>query len=330
LKKSAATLCHNVAAMKLLSRVVLVLFSAMIAVSTVYAQAAGATAPTPGSAADLVKQGRKLSSEGKQDEALALFNRALQQDPNFYQAELASGAALDLKGDYAQARQHIEKAIQQAPPDAKPQALRTMAVSYAFERNASEATKYEQQAIDALIGAQKFSDAAGVANELGRILLEAGNIDQAYEWYQKGYQAALRDPKLSPADKNLWLFRWENAQARIAARKGQSAEAQQHVAAAKTALDQANNPDQQRFFPYLTGYVAYYLGDYAKAIADLQKADQTDPAVVVLEAQAYDKSGDHAQAMNYYRKVLTLNNHSPANAYARPIALQQVDQAGKS
>lgn len=316
--------------MKSIFRVCFSLAAVAILLSSCVQAQTPPVASTPGSPADLVKQGRNLSGEGKQDEALALYNQALQQDPKFYQAELAMGAALDLKGDYAAARQQFEKATQDAPADGKVQGWRSMAVSYAFEHNAAEATKFEQQAFDAQIAAQKFTEAAGVANELGRILLETGDNDQAFDWYQKGYQTALRDPKLSAADKSLWLFRWENAQARIAARKGQSAEAQQHVAAAKTALDQANNPDQLRFFPYLTGYVAYYGGDYAKAIAYLQKADQTDPAVVVLIAQAYDKSGDHAQAVTYYRQVLTLNNHSPANAFARPIATQEVAQAGKS
>ena len=35
-----------------------------------------ASAPAPGSPAELVKQGEKLNSEGKQDEALALYGKA--------------------------------------------------------------------------------------------------------------------------------------------------------------------------------------------------------------------------------------------------------------
>jgi tetratricopeptide (TPR) repeat protein len=314
--------------MKSCGRVFLCLVISLVLTSFLYAQAPASAASTPGSAANLVLQGRKLSSEGKQDEALSLYDKALLQDPKFGQAELAMGAALDLKGDYTQARQHIEKAIQESTGDGKVQAWRTMAVSYAFERNAAEAAKYEQQAFDDRVAAQKFTDAAGIANEMGRIYLESDDPTNAYDWYKKGYDTALRDPKLSAADKSVWLFRWENAQARIAARKDNAAEAQQLVTAAKAALDQANNPDQLRFFPYLTGYVAYYGGDYAKAIADLQKADQSDPAVLILQAQAYEKTGNQAQAMILYRKVLTINNHNPANAFARPIAEHQV--AGKS
>lgn len=44
--------------------------------------------PVP-SAADLVKQGQKLNSEGKQDEALALYRQAIETSPNLY--ESASG-----------------------------------------------------------------------------------------------------------------------------------------------------------------------------------------------------------------------------------------------
>src|SRR5437868_7363139 len=204
----------------------------------------------------LVKEGRQLSSGGKQDEALALYQQALQTSPDLYDAHRATGMALDLQGKYDEARQHLAKAIEVAPTDSKVQALRTMAVSYAFEGNAPEATKFEQQAFDQQLAAKDFTAAAEIANELARIDLESGDIDQAYKWYQMGHETALRKTGMTAADKALWEFRWEHAQARIAARRGQPDEAQKHVAAARKALDQANNPEQARFYPYLTGYVA--------------------------------------------------------------------------
>ena len=72
------------------------------------------------------------------------------------------------------------------------------------------------------------------------------------------------------------------------------------------------------------GYVAFYLGDTKAAIANLLKADQRDPFILVLLAQAYEKSGDKTQAMEYYRKVLASNNHGPTNAFARPIAKKKL------
>ena len=95
------------------------------------------------------------------------------------------------------------------------------------------------------------------------------------------------------------------------------------MVAAKAILDKGDNPDQVRFYPYLSGYVAFYRNDYKTAIAELQKGDQNDPAVLSLLAQAYEKSGDKTQALDYYRKVLTINTHSPANAFARPLAKEK-------
>ena len=291
-----------------------------------------ASSPSPKTydALELVKQGQKLNSEGKQDEALALYDRALQLSPNLFQADLAAGIALDLQGKYQQARQRLAKAIEEAPPASKVQALRTMAVSYAFEHNADEAAKYERQAFDTQYNANQYADAAGTANELARIYLESGDTDNAFQWYQTGHLTALRPPNVGPAEKDLWEFRWESALARIRVRQlGRSAAAEKHLAAAKAILDKGDNPDQVRFYPYLSGYVAFYHGDYKTAIAELQKGDQKDPFVLSLLAQAYEKSGDKAQALDYYRKVLTINAHSPTNAFARPLAKEKVAALSK-
>jgi tetratricopeptide (TPR) repeat protein len=288
--------------------------------------AVGCCAPqTPAPAAlDLVKQGEKLNSEGKQDDALALYRQALEMSPNLYEAHLGSGIALDLKGNYAEAREHLTKAIELAPANAKQQALRTMAFSYAFEGNASEAAKFEQQVFDARNSAPDYIGAAEIANELARIYLESGDTANAYRWYETGYKTAQHKPDLTDADKNLWLFRWENAQARVAARRGKPAEAVQHVAAAKNVLENAHNPDQARFFPYLAGYVAFYVGDYKHAIDNLLQADQRDPLNLALIGESYEKSGDRSQAMEYYRKVLASNVHNPTNAFARPLAKKKL------
>ena len=130
----------------------------------------------------------------------------------------------------------------------------------------------------------------------------------------------MRKSEMKEADKNLWAFGWAHAQARIAARRGQRGEAQKQVAAAKTALEKANNPDQAQFFPYLTGYVAFYIGDYKTAITELHKASQDDPFILLLIAQSWEKTGDAPRAKEYYGKVMANNGHGPTNAFARPVA----------
>ena len=306
------------------SRIFILFFSILLIAVVGAAQEASPAPPAPGSAADLVQRGLKSSREGKQDDALALFEQALGKDPNSYQAQLESGIALDLKGEYAKAQEHLAKAVEIAPAESKEQALRSLAFSYAFQGDAFKAAEPEMQVFNARLAKGDSVGAGEACNELARIYLELGDPDHAYKWYKMGYDTVSRKTDLSDTDKNLWLFRWESAQARIAARRGNIDEAQQHVRAAKPALDKANNPDQMRFYPYLTGYVAFYGGDYKTAISELQKADQRDPFILVMLAQAYEKSGDEAHAKEYYRKVLEINVHNPTNAFARPLAKKKL------
>ena len=310
-------MCNNLPAMKLVCFIGLLLVSSCL----LSAQPQPATTGPPQSAiAAQLDQARQLNNAGKQGEALTIVNRVLASDPNNYEANLMAGTLLDLKGDYDQARTYLQKAIELAPAKSKVQALRTMAVSYAFQCSLQQVSNCELQAYDMQMKEQKFTDAAGTANELARMDLECGDVKAAGKWYQTGYDTAKRTTDVSEADRDLWTFRWENAQARIAAREGNRKQADDHVSAAKAALDKGKIPDQQRFYPYLTGYVAFYAGEYKAAVDQLQTADQKDPFILVLLAQAYEKLGNQAEAMKYYRQVLTINSHSPTNAFARPLA----------
>jgi tetratricopeptide (TPR) repeat protein len=286
-------------------------------------------AAPPPDANDPIKQGQKLAEEGKHDEALALYRKALEANPDSYDAHLATGIALDLKGDYAEARQHIAKAIELASPEQKGRALRTMGMAYAFVCQPQESERHHKQAFDAQLAQQRYQQAAGVANELARLMLECNDIAGAERWYKTGYDTALKDAKLAEKDRALWDFRWHHAQARLAARRGNKKEATQHVKEARAALDKAQDKDQEPYFPYLTGYVAFYGKDYKTAIAELEKGNQKDPFIIAMLAQAHEKSANKAKAQELYRQVLTFNNHNPNNAYARPLAKKKL-AGGKS
>jgi tetratricopeptide (TPR) repeat protein len=141
-------------------------------------------------------------------------------------------------------------------------------------------------------------------------------------YYQIGHDTGLKEPDIKPARQDLWNFRWEHAQARIAARRGDQAEAQKHVAAAKAILDKGTNPEQAPFFPYLTGYVPFYAGDYKTALAELSKANPNDPFIQCMIGQTFEKLGDKDNALEYYRKAAI--SHNPPAAYAVPFAKEAV------
>jgi tetratricopeptide (TPR) repeat protein len=222
-----------------------------------------AQAPAQQQQPEFVKQGQQLMREGKLQEALALYRQTLQTSPDSLAANVAAGSVLDLMGNGEEARKYFTKAIDVADtPEGKASAKRAMAMSYAFEGNCKKTVEYEQQVFDFHGSVKKFFQQGEIANEAARVCIDSGDLDTAYKWYQIGHDTGLKEPDIKPARQDLWNFRWEHAQARIAARRGDPAEAQKHVAAAKAILDKGTVPEQAPFFPYLKGYVAFYAGDY--------------------------------------------------------------------
>lgn len=293
----------------------------MFIASSAIAQTPGGAPTQPGPDDELMKQGRELVRAGQHEEALALYRKALEARPDSFAANQQAGVVLDLLGRYEEARKHFTKAIEVAPtPQNRIAANRAMAMSYAFERSCAGATKYEAPLYEDYLKGGDFYMAGEIANELARVCLESGDLDAAEKWYRTGYAAGPKEPNIAPARKDLWEFRWEHAQARLAARRGNIPEAKKHVEAARAVLDRGTNPDQAPFFPYLAGYVAFYAGDHQTAVAELQKGNQNDPFILVLMAQAFEKLGDQAKATEYYKKALAVPAHNPTGAYARPIA----------
>ena len=274
--------------------------------------------------AELVQQGRKLMNEGKHDDALALFQRALATSPAMFEANMAAGMVLDLKAQYVEARRYFATAIQAAKPAEKEQALIAMGVSYAFGGNANGSLPYYKQVFDARVAAGNFPAAAEAANALARIYLESRDVDAGRTWYQTGYDTARRKANPSAAETDLWSLRWEHAQARIQARLRHDDQARKHLAAVKALLDKGTNPEQAPVYPYLAGYVAFYRDDFKTAVAELRRADQQDPFLLNLLGQAYEGAGDAAGAKECWQRVVQSNAHTLNNALAREFAVAKL------
>ncbi len=196
---------------------------------------------------EFIKQGQQLMHQGKLDEALTLYLQTLQLSPNSLPANIAAGNVLDLMGRGEEARSYLGKAIQVADtPEHKAMAQRAMAMSYSFEGNCAKTVKYEQQVFDYYASTKNFFQQGEIADEAARVCIDSGDLDTAYKWYELGHDTGLKEPDIKPARQDLWEFRWEHAQARIAARRGNQTETEKHVAAAKAVLDKGTNPEQAR------------------------------------------------------------------------------------
>lgn len=246
---------------------------------------------------------------------------------------IRQATALDLEGKGTEARVLLQKAIDSAAtPAARANAQRAMAMSWAFEGNCKKTGEYEQLVIDYWVTREKedsrnaFYQEGEMADEAARVCIDAGDLPAASAWYTKGRDLGLKEPDISADRKALWNFRWEHAEARLAARRGNRTDAEKHIASAKGALESMTQLRQQQspFFPYLTGYVAFYLGDYQGALKDLQNANQSDPFIVCLLGQTYEKLGDREKAMDCYRRAAAARAHNPPAAYAVPFARKKL------
>ena len=267
-------------------------------------------------------QPQALIRSGKLADALVLYQDELKQNPDSPSANNGAGVVLDLMGRTAEAKKYFAKAIETAPnPQAKANAQRAMAMSYAFDGDCANTVKYNKMVFDHYVSTGDFYQQGEMANEAARVCIDNGKLDEAEKWYRLGTEVGLKEPNIKPERVSLWHFRLEHALARLAARRGNKAEAQKHIGAAKAILDKDAEMAKQQaiFFPYLLGYVALYTGDPKTALEELKKANQNDPFIQCLIGDTYEKLGDRDQAKEYFKKASQSTAHNPPGAYARRV-----------
>jgi tetratricopeptide (TPR) repeat protein len=253
--------------------------------------------------------------------------------------QLRQAVQLDLQGSTAQARAIIQAMIDSAStPAARAAAQRAMAMSYAFDGDCASTTRYEGLVI-AYWGTREqaepqnaFYQEGEMANEAARVCMDAGDVDAAERGYRRGYELGMQEPEPRTHPQSLWDYRLAHALGRIAARRGDAAEARRQIANARLILDgdSAMAAQQERFFPYLVGYVALYTGDLPAAERELTSAvnargNERDPFMRCLLAMTYERMGRGEEARaNYQRAYDLATAHNPPAAFARPFARRKL------
>ncbi|MEX2179232.1 MAG: hypothetical protein WD801_11010 [Gemmatimonadaceae bacterium] len=271
--------------------------------------------------------------------AVPLGAQQQQRPPNPRQVLMREAVGLDVEGRHAESRALFQRLINSATTARDTAAARrAMARSFGFDRNCGEAMRYELMVIDYWKTRETeepqnaFYQQGEMANEGARICIDAGALDSAEKYYRLGSELGLREPEPKTHPKSLWDFRLAHASARIAARRGDADEALRQMTLARHALatDTAMAGPQERFFPYLVGYVALYVGDLATAEARFKESlgmrgNDGDPFVHVLLGMTYERQGRAAQAREMYARAYELSDgHNPPASYSRPFAREKL------
>ncbi len=273
--------------------------------------------------------------------SLALAGAATAQNPPAAGASpvMREAVQLDLAGNTARARTLIQGAIDSAStPAARAAAQRAMAMSFAFDGDCANTMRYEEMVIAYWTTREQaepqnaFYQEGEMADEGARVCLDAGEVDAAERAYRRGYNLGTREPEPRTHPRSLWDFRLAHALGRIAARRGDAAEARRQIAAARRALDgdTAMARQQERFFPYLVAYVALYTDDLPTTERELTRAiatsgNERDPFLRALLGMVYERQGRQEDARAAYRQAYELATaHNPPTAFARPLARRKL------
>jgi tetratricopeptide (TPR) repeat protein len=262
-----------------------------------------------------------------------------QRGPGAPAGPMQQASRLDREGATARARVIFQALMDSAAdPAARAAAQRAMAMSYAFDGDCANAVKYETMVIAYWATREQaepqnaFYQEGEMANEAARVCIDAGDLDAAERWYRRGSELGAREPAPPTHSRSLWDYRLAHALGRLAARRGDTAEARRQIGNARRTLDgdSALASQQERFFPYLVGYVALYTGDLETAEAQLTNAVNTrgnerDPFLRCLLAMTYERLGRQDEAKAAYQQAYDLATaHNPPAAFVRPLARRKL------
>jgi tetratricopeptide (TPR) repeat protein len=236
-------------------------------------------------------------------DSATLFAHAVQVTGDNAVAQLNLGVALGDRGEYRQARGHLEEAIRIHPGSAEAHGAR--AEMLAREGRREEAIEGFRTALRLDPGLSR------VHNGLGRALLEGGEAEEAEAHFR---EAARLDPAYAEARSNLGA---------ALVRNGSFAEAIEHLREAAT-LDPARGEAENNW-----GVALLSRGEVDEALPHLERASALGSAeaegnralALTRRGVALSESGRFEEAVEAYRRALALGPASAETHNALGIAL---------
>lgn len=266
-----------------------------------------------------------LMKNGRFEESIVNYEKALAIKPDFLFSFIGIGHNLIFLGRADEARQVFDRMYAEAPSvDQRRTALLWKAMSHVYEGNPDKALAVSSERF-AL--AEEDDDPVSMAGDrvlMGQILLESGDTDRALKRFIDSVQlvgtAGVPDDFTANTQRNFLYWK-----ARVALKQDRLDDARAELTAYREQVEQRQVPFELRRLHELDGELALAGGDSVAALESLRQANQQDPRILLLTAQAHQAAGNLEEARKFAAQAAHYNGLVVGYAFVREPALSLLE-----
>jgi tetratricopeptide (TPR) repeat protein len=249
-----------------------------------------------------------LMKTGRFKESIAQYRKALAKDPRFVASFVGIAQNQVFLGKPAEARATLAKLAKDVARNdgERRQAHLWTVASWVGEGNTARAVEAWKELFRVAEAADDLSNAANDLVLLGQIHLHAGDADRAQTTFEKAVatieRATVPEEVKENVRRNHLYFEALVALAR------------NDLALASTKAEAYGGEAQAKRIPFelrrtheLAGLVALRKKDAGRAVAELERANQRDPLVLLLLSHAHEAKGDAKTARAIRKKATEFN-----------------------
>ena len=267
-----------------------------------------------------------LMKTGRFEESIDNYRRALEADEHFIASYSGIAHNQAFLGRGEEARATLTELRDKARTVGEERASLFWTVLTWVHEGDYEAALATCEQLRALAeGGDDWAAVAGDLNLIGDLLLEAGRLDEASAAYDESLAAIGRADVREEVRQNVrrnTLF--DRAKVQLAG--GDLDGARAITAEYGAAVAERGIPFEVRQHRELQGRLARAAGDAAGAVIHLLQANQQDPRVLLLLAEAYREQGRLDEAREYAGRAADYNGLGINYAYARQAARRLQDE----
>jgi tetratricopeptide (TPR) repeat protein len=261
-----------------------------------------------------------LMKMGRFDESIKAYEKALSIDPNFVNSYVGVGNDYLAMGKTEQARAAFAKIATRARNTGERRLVKFWTAASYVHDGATDKAIQELKAGSTLAEAEHDAGTmSGDLVQMGDVLREAGRLDDALAKYSEAVKmiegSQLAEP-IKAATRRNNVFE----EARVAAAKGDLATAKSKAEEYARLIAPRNAPFELRQQHELVGLIALAEKRYAAASEELNQANQRDPRILLLMAEAAQGAGNAEKATALAQKAAHFNELSFNFAYVKKKA----------